>query len=1373
MKILFSFFVILLLTLPGPLGAASPASPGISPLRKIDPALLNSGTDYSRVVVLTGGDPNVVAGGMSLTYTLGGRGSTMAFGTVQRSKLLDLAGLPGVMGVFPDLKIDYNDSRFDSTPSLIQTDMFRVREILGVNKVNSSLGLQGDGVKVAVVDTGTDFANPNMATAFATDGSGTPIALDPDGAGIVLTNTTLSKFTNSTGVYLDMLRQKKGVEIWIYLGAATYPRVVIPVIWNLTNYKIGTDSTQYIVSQSGVYHFGLAFEWTPSGFIFFPTLVVDSKVPGSYDTVYMDMNSAPYISTLLIFQQLHFTTQADYSFYDDAPHHMGDGSEVISADLNGDGIPDISAGLLGARVLDVFGAITNSKSKFDFDLGALDGSVLAPMDPKGNYIGVMYDFQGHGSQAAANVASSGKEAYDVYQNGTFYKLAGVAPHSKIIPIKALYIGDVLFSWMWASGFDYDAPYRQWVYSGNHKADIISNSWGFSAWPLLVSGLGYDVVSTLENILSVPGSIFFSYPGTVFTQAMGNGGPGYGTITSPASSSFAISVGASTSWHVAAQFSSTGLSYYGGSSAYVDDVIGWSNRGPSPTGESKPDVVEVGAFAFTPKNVMAAAGNGANAWGFFGGTSQSCPLTAGLAALVIQALRSKETPFDPFTVKNILMSTATDTGNDPFVQGAGRVNASAAVSFALGGSSFMKGVYSVSNDATYQNLLQSLSGPGASLSKVVGQRLSLPFRGGPMESWFAGNVEGGTSSSATFTIQNPSAVPINVSLSSSSFKLVGTANFSRVSTPGDSTFVNMTKAIGEIPRDIDLMVIREDFPFNAWYNSTVSKYYADAVTRLRLQVYNWKDGNRDGVPQTQETSLINTNYAWGDAEEVRISSPALKFTDTPLIGVYQNPKYDSYWTGGTDKPASPVTFNIYVFFYKKVSWSWVSFDHTAVKLGPTSSAQFRATVSVPVNVSAGIYEDFITLSGSNGQRTEVPVSLVVPLDPTKKGVPFVFGSSADGVMYDNGAVYGASDFAWRYESGNWRTYKLLVGDKGVNQGTVKVDWTNPSTSINLLVMDPEGKIIASSVPPGLFKSITREFIQLIPLTASPSNDYLPTSGLSNLGWSGGFVPSQNNGPSSSILQFPINETGTYTIVVHNTLYSGRGPFERFVGTVELNTVLPIQGSPSVKVGAPTTPVRGTISMPVNVTGSSVSSVTYSIDSGSPVDFTGNNSLTIDTKALRDGPHTFTVTATDLVGHTVVQSFQLIVLNSPPRVFIGNPINGSTATGRVNITFFPESSYVSSFKLRVDGSTFTPSGTSYQWDSLLVPDGLHTLRVIAVDQAGNNSTTLVTFRTNGHSLAAQAAEVRTLTTYLTFAVGGIAVLAVAAAVAFYRRKKPWMY
>ncbi|MBI3023515.1 MAG: peptidase S8, partial [Thaumarchaeota archaeon] len=156
--------------------------------------------------------------------------------------------------------------------------------------------------------------------------------------------------------------------------------------------------------------------------------------------------------------------------------------------------------------------------------------LLAPMDPYGNYVGVMFDFAGHGTQTASNVASRGVSSYDIYGNGTMYKLEGVAPGAQIVAVKGIYIGDILYGWMWTSGFDYDSSLKQWVYSGNHRAELISNSWGISSWPLLESGMGYDVVSALENALSVPGSFSPDYPGTLFFQAMGNGGPGYGEAT---------------------------------------------------------------------------------------------------------------------------------------------------------------------------------------------------------------------------------------------------------------------------------------------------------------------------------------------------------------------------------------------------------------------------------------------------------------------------------------------------------------------------------------------------------------------------------------------------------------------------------------------------------------------------------------------------------------------------------------------------------------------------------------------------------------------------------------------------------------------------
>jgi hypothetical protein len=1250
--------------------------------------------------------------------------------------------------------------------------MFRIRQLVGVNAVNSTLHLQGDGVKVAIVDTGTDFANPNMANAYARDANGVPIALDPDGAGIVLTNTTLHSFTNSSGVYLDLLKNGAGTRVAIYLGAINYPQVVVHLTWALPflhNMRIGTDSAHMIASVSGNYHFGVAFEWTPQGYYTFPTLVVDSKTAGTYDTVYVDFNTAPLLSELLFLNPtLAGDTLADWSFYDDTPHHVGDGSEVLSASNGKSGVPDISAGLLGGRVLDVFGAVTGLKSTFSYDLGAVNGSLLAPMDPSGNYLGVMYDFGGHGSQTAANVASSGTKPYNIYGNGTMYSLPGMAPHAKIVPIKALWIGDVLFGWMWASGFDYSASKGTWVYSGNHRADIVSNSWGTSVWPLLTSGQGYDIVSVLESALSVPHSFSPQYPGTVFVQAMGNGGPGYGTITPPASSSTAISVGASTSWHVASQFSSTGTPYYGGPSSYSGDVVGWSDRGPGLTGEVKPDVVNIGAFGFTPRTVMEARGNVSAEWAYFGGTSQSTPLTAGVAALVVQALESKSTAVTPGLVKQVLMSTAKDLGNDPFVQGAGQVNASAAVSLALGGTSLLQSPFSVGTPDTFSTISAMLSRSLAYLKPLVGEPVTLGSTQIPTESWFAGSIAPGGSATTKFTLTDPSSLPVTVSVSSTSFKLTGSRTFNATSTPGQSVYLNLTKKVGKIPAGTDLMVVREYFPFSSWYNSKVSPYYADDLTRLRLQIFNWVDRDADAVVQTKEVALVNTNYAWANTEEARVSGPLAKFTGTPVLGIYQNQNLTSYWFGTTRTKATPITFSITVYYYQKVPWEAVSLGASVVQVSAGANWTLSATLKVPANATAGTYQGFINLRGSNGQAVQVPVSYVVPIAPSLKGVPYIFGgnSSGDGVMYSNGATYGATDFSWRYESGNWRAFQVQVSDSTVNQGTVKVQWTSPATSFNILVMDPQGRIVSTSVPPGLYKSITRNFVSLIAMPVpSPSNDWLGYSAFNSLGWGGGFVPSQNNGPTTSILEFPINQTGTYTVVVHNTLYAGVTPFERFVGEVELNTIAPISSPPSLAVSAPSTPVKGTVMFPVNATGQGPLTTTFTIDANPPMVAHGNQGVfRIDTTTLADGLHFVLVATTNEVGYVATKSFQLLVLNTPPELTILNPANGTSVSGQVGVTFLAKSNYLSNVSATIDGSPISSAGGYYLWNSASAPDGTHVLKVTATDQAGNVKTALSQFTTNNQS------QTNALRYYLVGA-GAIGVAAgVIATLALARLRRP---
>ena len=68
---------------------------------------------------------------------------------------------------------------------------------------------------------------------------------------------------------------------------------------------------------------------------------------------------------------------------------------------------------------------------------------------------------------------------------------------------------------------------------------------------------------------------------------------------------------------------------------------------------------------------------------FGGTSQSSPLTAGEAALVIQAYRNTHHGANPSpaVVKQIITGTAQDLDHPAFEQGSGLINSLAAVQAA--------------------------------------------------------------------------------------------------------------------------------------------------------------------------------------------------------------------------------------------------------------------------------------------------------------------------------------------------------------------------------------------------------------------------------------------------------------------------------------------------------------------------------------------------------------------------------------------------------------------------------------------------------------------------------------------------------------------
>ena len=100
---------------------------------------------------------------------------------------------------------------------------------------------------------------------------------------------------------------------------------------------------------------------------------------------------------------------------------------------------------------------------------------------------------------------------------------------------------------------------------------------------------------------------------------------------------------------------------------------------------------------------------------FGGTSQSAPLTAGVAALVIQAYRKTHggTSPAPAVVKKIITSTARDLGLPGDEQGSGLIDARAAAEAALTwpGASSAGPAAAGSNIALSQNQLTLTGQPG--------------------------------------------------------------------------------------------------------------------------------------------------------------------------------------------------------------------------------------------------------------------------------------------------------------------------------------------------------------------------------------------------------------------------------------------------------------------------------------------------------------------------------------------------------------------------------------------------------------------------------------------------------------------------------------
>ena len=301
----------------------------------------------------------------------------------------------------------------------------------------------------------------------------------------------------------------------------------------------------------------------------------------------------------------------------------------------------------------------------------------------GQHVFVDYqDFSGTGTDAptdgaeafldSSSIAAQGRQVYNVagydeaLSTACRIRILGVAPGASLVGLNVF----------GSSDFAYDSVFLEAMnYAVNHDhVNVISESLGDNPFPDTAS---LDL-SELANDAAVKA-------GVTITVSSGDAGP-TDTIGSPATDPHIISAGASTTYRAYAQTGVGGINAPGVKGWLDNNISGLSSSGFAQNGATV-DVVAPGDLNWalcTPDPAKYAActnfaGQAASVE-LQGGTSEAAPLTAGVAALVIQAYRKAHhgaTP-SPAVVKQIIVSTAENLNAPADEQGAGMIDAYQAV-----------------------------------------------------------------------------------------------------------------------------------------------------------------------------------------------------------------------------------------------------------------------------------------------------------------------------------------------------------------------------------------------------------------------------------------------------------------------------------------------------------------------------------------------------------------------------------------------------------------------------------------------------------------------------------------------------------------------
>jgi len=1128
----------------------------------------------------------------------------MALLIVRRGDIEKLASTEGVLAIFPDERVDAmaarERERFKQIEELegggyepLQTTggaaggyHYTVNLTRAID-VWTEFGITGENVIIAIVDTGVDYASPGLGLdAIARDESGAPMILDADSLGLVLT-PVVAQDPGDGYIYVDYS------NLYVF-----YPPYYVYKWWpsiNVTACGYGVSAplpTRWYVGnipRYGPVKFGLGVRMvsTAVGTITFtfPVILVDSNGDEAYDTAYVDISTTFYVVGYALQNYCNITVpgwpppdSGLFSFSDEEPIRIG--SEIAAYDSDGDGYYDFSIGTLAGYVFDAAFAILLEY------LGILSEN-LAPLAPgygvstyniiasnremwrgepvaaiwpgigyDGRYVVLHYDYDSHGTFCAGTAAGRGIPVV-ADRPGVFKLITGQAPGAKIAAAGALYMGDLIVSNYFFSGFDlvteygYGSQYLwsvistnpwidwrgltwKWVYTGAHKADMTSNSWGSSTWAIWGWAAGMDPTSVVMTYITL-------VSGTPIFVAAGNGGFGWGTVASPAASPLVITVGAATEFTYRPIY---GYLLAGGNSL----VIQWSNRGPSEVGVPKPDILAVGAFAWATGRPWDALGTrvlrGMYAYALFSGTSQATPMVAGAAALVVSAYKKAYGSYMPAPLlKTILLSSARDVGFDELSQGAGFVDAYRAVELVFNPSAVR--VYSLEY---IHDVLREL---GASIQSMTYGERAAPAWFEPKI--FVPAVMPGGFALRTLTIEGSGSVRVY----SERLQIAGVKPFCDLvvavlsptvitSCAGDTMVFNVTRAAATITGyavldmsqflDADLFELEFVYPYEI-FDSTgraLPPRYPDRISSTYFELWLWVDVNRDGRMATSETARITYDSRGANLVALQVARLKQQIDEIAKlnreimgIDITQYPVYLLLVARVTSNTyVGPIQMKARAVLYKFAEWSDVKVFPGSLDMNGVANV----TVIIRAPSKPGYYSGFVVVEDlSSGRKIKVPVGFFVPIVLARPDGSVTLVPQYENSRYRNHYLRGAFDYTWRYESGEWRVFKVYVPRETAGI-TVVVSWPDfgkPSYSSNIdvqvygpwsymMVDDETGRVYTFAV----------DGVQL-----AGEVTYGPVSGYRFRAFWDVFTH------NTSIIVAPTPTPGFYRLVVRNIQFSG--------------------------------------------------------------------------------------------------------------------------------------------------------------------------------------------------------------------------------------------